>query len=108
MKLIIRSVNFNLDQKLEASLRNKFSRLQKIYQRITVCEILAIQEKSSSGRDCILEGKVEMPRKTVFAKESDTTFEAVTDKLFDALKIQILHHKEQLQDHYSSSLNTLL
>lgn len=108
MELIIRSVNFNLDQKLEATLRNKFSRLQKLYQRIIVCEIMAIKENAADGRDCILEGKVEMPRKAIFARESDTTFEAVTDRLFDALKTQILHHKEQLQGHYSSSLNTLL
>jgi putative sigma-54 modulation protein len=108
MELIIRSVNFNLDQKLEATLRNKFSRLQKLYQRLIICEITAIREKAAGGRDCILEGKVEMPRKTVFARESDSTFESVTDTLFDALKTQILHHKEQLQSHYSSSLNTLL
>jgi len=108
MKLIIRSVNFSLDQKLETTLRNKFSRLQKLYQRILVCEIIAMKEKAEDGRDCILEGKVEMPRKAVFARECDTTFDAVTDRLFEALKTQILHHKEQLQGHYSSSLNTLL
>lgn len=108
MELIIRSVNFKLDQKLEATLRNKFSRLQKLYQRIIVCEIMAIKEKPASDRDCILEGKVEVPRKTIFARECDTSFEAVTDRLFDALKTQIMHHKEQLQSHYSSSLNTLL
>lgn len=98
MELTIRSTDFRLYESLSELVKEKFNRLPKFYNRIRYCTVTISKEKSEDQKDCVVEAKITMPRKIVYAKQKADTFETAIEMILDALKDQIIHFKEQLQE----------
>ncbi|MFA8437133.1 MAG: ribosome hibernation-promoting factor, HPF/YfiA family [Marinifilaceae bacterium] len=93
----MQSVGFKADSKLEAFINQKISKLQKFNDNITGCEVFLNLEKSETLENKVVEVKMGIPGQELFAKKQCKTFEEATDMVADALRTQILKHKEKLQ-----------
>lgn len=103
MKLQIHSVHFDADKKLLDFIERKVAKLETFFDRITGGEVYLRLEKGEHSRENkTVEIKLFIPNNNVFAKESDTSFEAATDEAVEALKRQISKHKTKLRDKHPS------
>jgi putative sigma-54 modulation protein len=98
MQLNIQAFNTRPKEELMSSIRDKFIKLEKFYDRIHYCEVTIDKEKNSEQKNCIIEAKLDMPRKTLFAREKAETFKLALGQVIDSLKEQITTYKEQLQE----------
>jgi ribosomal subunit interface protein len=98
MELTTRSVHVKTGKKLANSIEHKFSRLEKLYDRIIYCDVTISKEKNAQQKNCVVEAKLEMPKKVLFAKERAENFEMAIDSVVGALESQVTSYKEQLQD----------
>lgn len=97
MQLTIQSHHFHPGEELMSDIRNKFNHLTRFYDRITQCQVVVSKENNSDQKNCIIEAIVEVPRKSIFAREMAYTFEQALEGLLKALEQQLKHHKAQLE-----------
>ncbi|MBR9922797.1 MAG: ribosome-associated translation inhibitor RaiA [Bacteroidetes bacterium] len=97
MKLHVESVQFKADQKLLDFIEKKVSKLNTFFDRIVETEVILKLENSGQVKDKIAELKVHVPGDTLFASETDKTFEAAVEAVVDVLKRQLKRHKEKLR-----------
>lgn len=97
MELVIHSLHFNLNSKTESRLREKFGRLEKYYDRLISCHLILSHSRSGDGKNFLVEAKLELPGKRVFAEERAASFEVAAETVADALRDQVIQYKEQLQ-----------
>jgi len=98
MEITIQSFHLQPGKKLLDAVENKFRRIEKIYDRINVCEVTLKKEKTSNAKNCIIEAKMDVPGKIIFTKEKAETFELALNKVVYELKQQLTHYKEQLNE----------
>ncbi|GAA5225219.1 ribosome hibernation-promoting factor, HPF/YfiA family [Membranihabitans marinus] len=94
MKVRVESIHFNADRILVDFIEKKLSKLEQFYDQIIDVSVILKLENSGQIKDKILEAKIHVPGDTIFAKETDKTFESATDKAVDVLKRQIIKYKE--------------
>ena len=99
MKVMIKSFNVKASQELTDVLNEKFGRLDRFYDRISTCEVTLSHEKNREQKNCLVEAKLELPRKTLFAKENAQSFEIAMDRVLEALEDQIATYKGHLQNY---------
>lgn len=97
MIIRINAVKFDADIKLEQFIEKKVSKLTRYFDDIIKAEVFLKLENAADLENKVVEIKVEVPGSDLFARKQSKSFEESTDIVVDALKQQILKHKEKLR-----------
>lgn len=99
MKLQTHSIHFDADVKLIDFIQKKADKLDTFYDRIIDGEVFLRLDKDDSMENKIVEIKLNIPGQQLFAKAKAKSFEAGTDEAVEALRRQIVKHKEKMTAH---------
>lgn len=91
----IQSVHFDADKKLISHIEGKVSKLKTFHEGIISGNVILRVEKGDDNHNKIAEIKLNTPGQELFAKKQCATFEEAVDTACDALKTQIMKHKEK-------------
>jgi len=97
MNIRINAVRFDADIKLEQFIEKKVSKLSRYFDEIINAEVFLKLENTPDLENKVVEIKLDMPGNELFARKQSKSFEESTDIVVDALKQQILKHKEKLR-----------
>ncbi len=97
MQVKIHSVQFKADQKLENFIEDKLGKLNNFYDQIVGSEVYLRIENTNGPENKITEIRLSIPGNDLFAKTQSKTFEEYTDQAVEALRRQILKHKEKVK-----------
>ncbi len=95
MNIRIKAVKFDADSKLEDFIQKKVSKLGRFFDEIIHAEVFLKLENTSELENKVVEVKLDIPGSDLFARKQTKSFEESTDEVVDALKQQILKHKEK-------------
>jgi putative sigma-54 modulation protein len=96
MKLQMHSIHFDADHKLIDFIQKKADKLDTFYDRIIDGEVFLRIDKNEKNENKIVEIKMNVPGKTLFAKQQSDSFEAAADEAVEALRRQIKKFKEKI------------
>jgi len=97
MNIRINAVRFDADTKLEEFIEKKVSRLARYFDDIINAEVFLKLENTADLENKVVEIKLDVPGMDLFARKQSKSFEESTDVVVDALKQQILKHKQKLR-----------
>jgi putative sigma-54 modulation protein len=97
MKIEIQSIHFKADKKLLDFIKAKVEKTQTFFDGVQLAEVFLRLEKDKEGENKVVEIKMNVAGKAIFAKEQSSTFETATDLVLDKLVAQIRKQKEKLQ-----------
>ena len=97
MKIKVQSIHFNADKKLLEFIQEKVDKLGVFYDHIIDGEVFLRLDKNDNSANKIMEIKVNIPGKVLFAKEQCKSFEEATDTAVESLRKQITKHKEKVK-----------
>ena len=101
MKLQIHAVHFDADPKLLDFIQKKVDKLDTFFDRITDGEVFLKLEKGNEKMHLkIVELKVNIPGQTLFAKQTENSFEAAADEAVEAIRRQLKRFKEKNFAHH--------
>jgi putative sigma-54 modulation protein len=95
MNIRIKAVKFDADSKLEDFIQKKVSKLGRFFDDIINAEVFLKLENTTDLENKVVEVKLDVPGSDLFARKQTRSFEESTDEVVDALKQQILKHKEK-------------
>jgi putative sigma-54 modulation protein len=95
MNIRIKAVKFDADSKLEDFIQKKVSKLGRFFDDIITAEVFLKVENTPDLENKVVEVKLDVPGSDLFARKQTKSFEESTDEVVDALKQQILKHKEK-------------
>ena len=96
MEMQVQSIHFNADQKLITFIKERLNKLNLFYDQIIGSEVYLRLDKSDVNQNKIVEIKLNIPGKDLFAKKQCKSFEEATDVTIDALRRQLKKHKGKL------------
>lgn len=96
MNLKVQSIHFDADKQLIAFIQEKVDKLQTFFDNIIDGEVILKFDNSNTDNK-ISEIKLIIPGKILFAKENAPTFEEATDNAIEALRKQLVKHKERIR-----------
>lgn len=96
MKLQMHSIHFDADRKLISFIQKKADKLDTFYDRIIDGEVFMRLDNHEKNENKVIEIKMNVPGKTLFAKHQSDTFEAAADEAVEALRRQIKKFKEKV------------
>lgn len=97
MKVKINSLHFKTDQKLDSFIENKVGKLSQFFDQITGSEIILKLDKDSNKENKVAEIRIDVAGADIYAKKQSKSFEEATDLAVDAIKKQLIRHKEKLK-----------
>jgi putative sigma-54 modulation protein len=97
MDIKISSVHFDADKKLLEFIDKKVNKLVKFYEDIIGAEVTLRLENGQALDNKVAEIKLLIPGNDLFAKKQSKSFEESTDIVIEALRQQIVKHKEKLR-----------
>ena len=89
MQANIHSIQFKADAKLVAFIQARLEKLGLFHDRMTGAEVYLRLDKNKESGNKIVEIKLNVPGKDLFAKRQTTSFEQSTDEVIEALRRQI-------------------
>ena len=96
MDIQIQAIHFDVDDKLVDFVEEKVERLSQYYDNIIGAEVKLKVEKAGSHENKVIEIKIAIPGKDLFASKQRNSFEESADEAVEALRRQIKKHKEKL------------
>ena len=97
MNIKINSVHFKADGKLESFIKEKVQKMQSIYEGIIGSEVILKLENTESRDNKMVEIRLVVRGYDLFAKKQAKSFEEATDQAMEALKKQLIKHKEKIR-----------
>ena len=98
MNVKIHSVKFDADSKLLGFIEEKVNKLELFYDDILSAEVFLRLEKDTQERENkVVEIKLEIAKNPLFSKKQSKTFEEATDQATEALRKQLVKHKEKVK-----------
>jgi putative sigma-54 modulation protein len=97
MKITINAIKFDADRKLILFVQNKVKKLSKFYDDILGSEVFLKLENTQNIDNKIVEIRIEIPGSSLFSRKQSKTFEESADLAVDALRLQLIKHKEKLR-----------
>ena len=97
MNIKISSVHFKADGKLESFIKEKVQKMQSIYEGIIGSEVILKLENTESHDNKMVEIRLMVRGYDLFAKKQAKSFEEATDQAMEALKKQLIKHKEKIR-----------
>ncbi|MCK5846798.1 MAG: ribosome-associated translation inhibitor RaiA [Bacteroidales bacterium] len=98
MNIKINSLHFKTDQKLDDFIESKVGKLYNLFDNITSSEVNLKVDKDKSHENKIAEIRLDVPGADIYAKKVAKTFEESTDLAVEALRKQLIRHKERLKN----------
>jgi len=95
MKVLVQSVNFNIDKDLKKFVEEKVATLDKFYDRILNAEVFLNVQKTSDKENKNIEIKLNVPKNEIVVKKQTKTFEEGVLQSVDSLKRSIKKLKEK-------------
>ncbi len=95
MKVSINSVKFKADKKLEDFISEKVGKLYESYNGLISSEVTLKIDNAEDHNNKVAEIKLLIPGFDLFAKKQTKTFEESTDQAVEALRKQLIKHKEK-------------
>ncbi len=89
MKVQIHSIHFDADKALLAFIESKLQKLTVFNDTIISSEVFLRVEKRDRKENKLVEIKLHIPGKELFAKRNSISFEAAADQVVEALRRQI-------------------
>jgi len=97
MNVKINSVHFKADRKLEAFINERLEKLQTFFEGVIGSEVILKMDNNDARENKIAEVRIFIKGYDLFAKKEATTFEAAIDLASEALRKQIVKHKEKVR-----------
>lgn len=97
MNIKINSVHFKADIKLEAFIKERLQKMISLYEGIIGSEVMLKLENTENHEDKMVEIRLVVRGYDLFAKKQAKTFEEATDQAMEALKKQLIKHKEKIR-----------
>ena len=95
MKLQMQSIHFVADQKLIDFIQKKTDKLDTYSDQIIDGEVIMRLDKNDRSENKIVEIKLNVPNKQLFAKHQAESFESATDEVIEGLRRQIKKYKQK-------------
>jgi putative sigma-54 modulation protein len=95
MKVNINSVHFKTDRKLDSFITEKVEKLSDMYDGIIGSEVTLRVDNGEDHDNKVTEIRLLVPGNDLFAKKQSKSFEEATDIAVDALRKQLVRHKEK-------------
>ena len=99
MKLQMHSIRFDADEKLIQFIQKKADKLDTFFDRIIDGEVFMRLDKDNNMENKIIEIRLNIPKNQLFVKERAKSFEAASDQPMEAVRKQIIKHKEKIVEH---------
>ncbi|BAX80909.1 ribosome hibernation-promoting factor, HPF/YfiA family [Labilibaculum antarcticum] len=93
----IQSIGFVADVKLETFIQSKLDKLLKLDDDVVGVEVFLRLEKSAIMENKMVEIILDLKGADLFAKKQSQSFEESTDMVIEALRRQLVKHKEKLR-----------
>lgn len=97
MNVKINSVHFKADKKLEAFIIERLQKMPSLFEGVIGAEVILKLENTEEKENKIAEIRLIIKGYDLFAKKQSTTFEEATDKTVEALRKQLVKHKEKVR-----------
>jgi len=97
MNVKINSVHFKADKKLEAFIKEKLEKLHTFFDGVINSEVTLKVDNKDNRENKIAEVRLVIKGYDLFAKKESVTFEAAVDLAIDALRKQLVKHKEKVR-----------
>ena len=98
MDVKIHAIHFHADQRLENFIREKITKIEQFFDKITGTEVyLKLENNGSNIKDKVAEIKVMMPGKVIYSAERSKLFEESFDTALTGIMKQVKRHKEKLK-----------
>ena len=95
MKLQMQSLQFVADQKLLDFIQKKADKLDTYCDQIIDGEVIMKLDKNDRSENKIVEIKLNVPGRQLFAKAQAESFESATDEVIEGLRRQIRKYKQK-------------
>lgn len=99
MKVLIQSVNFNIDKDLKVFIENKIEGLEKFYDKIIGADVFLKVQQTSDKENKSMEVRLKIPGDDIIVKKTTKTFEEGTLTVVDSLKRSLRKIKEKQRGH---------
>lgn len=98
MDLNVHSIHFDADIKLTDHIRERLSKLDQFHDRIVSGEVyLRLDRDRQERENKVVEVKLVVPGRELFAKRQSKSFEEAADQVAEALRRQVLKSKPRLR-----------
>jgi putative sigma-54 modulation protein len=97
MNTKINSVHFKADKKLETFIKEKLDKMPSIFDGVIGSEVILKLENAESPKNKVVEIRLLVRGYDLFAKKQAKTFEEAADLVSEALKRQLIKHKEKIR-----------
>lgn len=95
MNIKIQSIKFDADKKLTDFVEKKVNKIERYFDNIVDVEVFLRLQNSQELDNKVAEIRIKVPGSDLFAQRQSKTFEEAIDDCVDALKTQILKHKDK-------------
>ena len=96
VKINIRSIHFDADQKLIDFIQERVDKLTLFYDRIIEGDVYLKVENTNDLSNKVVEIKLHIPGNDLFAKKQSKSFEESVDEAVEALRKQIKKRKGKM------------
>jgi putative sigma-54 modulation protein len=94
MNVQVQSIHFDADGKLIDFIRTRLNKLEQFHDGIVGGEVfLKLDHDSDNRENKVVEVKLTVPGRELFAKRQSKSFEEATDQVAEALRRQVLRSK---------------
>ncbi|MCX6245404.1 MAG: HPF/RaiA family ribosome-associated protein [Bacteroidetes bacterium] len=97
MNIKINPVHFKADMKLETFIKEKLQKLPVLYEGVIGSEVMLKLANSETRDNKVVEIRLLVRGYDLFAKKQAKTFEEATDQSIEALRKQLIRHKEKIR-----------
>lgn len=97
IKMNVRSVNFDADQKLLDFVQEKINKLGHFFDQVIEADVYLKVDNSHEIENKEVEIRLFIPGHDLFAKKVAKNFEAATDEVTEALRRQAKKRKEKVR-----------
>ncbi len=97
MKISISSLHFKTDKKLDDFITEKVEKLGTFYEGIITAEVTLKLDKKEDAENKTVDLRLVIKGNDLFAKKESSTFEEAIDDVVEALRKQLIKHKEKLK-----------
>lgn len=97
MNIKFNPVHFKADKKLEDFISEKLQKMSALHEGIVGTEVILKLENSETPENKIVEIRLMVRGYDLFAKKQARTFEEATDTVMEALRKQLVKHKEKVR-----------
>jgi putative sigma-54 modulation protein len=108
MNIQIHPVQFDASSQLLEFIRKKLGKLDTFFDKIIDVEVFLKLENHEKIKDKVVEVKIHIPGKNLFAAEVAKTFEESTDLALDNISRQLKKHKEKSKESRSPAAVELI